>query len=146
MPLPPQIRYDNAGILGNLPDNAARSAALRANNGNGEVVTVNVTPDKEMSAPVGDAFRGYAKHDACCVLTAECVLCCALQEASRICVLNMIGSNMPSFLLQIYVYYDLDNYYQNYRRCAPTAIASSSSPLHPVSYHCTRATSSSCQL
>jgi hypothetical protein len=54
-------------VLGNLPDNAARSALLRSNNGAGQVVTVNVTPDKKMSAP-------------------------------------------------IYVYYDLDNYYQNYRR------------------------------
>jgi hypothetical protein len=62
-----KVRYDNAGIFANLPDNDARAAALLDGGGNGAPVTVTFTPDKKMSAPV-------------------------------------------------YVYYDLDNYYQNYRR------------------------------
>lgn len=48
----PQVRYDNAGIFGTLPDNNARQALLYTNGGQGEVVTVNITPDKKMSAPV----------------------------------------------------------------------------------------------
>ena len=47
-----QVRYDNAGIFANLPDNDARAAALLDGGGNGAPVTVTFTPNKKMSAPV----------------------------------------------------------------------------------------------
>lgn len=44
-------------MLGNLPNIAARSAVLRQGSAAGQVVTVNVTPDKKMTAPVREARR-----------------------------------------------------------------------------------------
>jgi hypothetical protein len=105
-----QVRYDNAGIFASLPNNDARSAALLQNNGNGEVVTVNFTPDKKMSAPVSaDQSAACRNAQAGQHSNASPVQHATLQQpkSTTVCPVE-----------QVYVYFDLDDYYQNYRRCA----------------------------
>lgn len=61
----PQVRYDNAGIFGSLPDDDARQQLLYTNNGQGEVVMVNITPDKKLSAPVRHTCGRSARCRQC---------------------------------------------------------------------------------
>ena len=61
-----QVRYDNAGIFANLPDNDARAAALLDGGGNGAPVTVTFTPDKKMSAPVSAHWSPQLAHAKLC--------------------------------------------------------------------------------
>ena len=69
-----QVRYDNAGIFANLPDNDARAAALLDGGGNGAPVTVTFTPDKKMSAPVSAR---------CSLRLAHAQWCHALEDARQ---------------------------------------------------------------
>ena len=134
-----KVRYDDTGAMAGKTS-AQQQGLLQAQQGNGLTTSVNMTVTKDMQPPVSSAVEpnAHSAHYPRCRqlhlgyrITGGKYLACMshLQPAGRACsgkacALRLLYTWLPLALAidgvmraaQVYLYYELDRYYQNHKR------------------------------